>query len=285
VLIPGTQEKTIRDDLGFPFILRSAPQRIVSLAPNITEILFALGLEARVVGVTRYCDFPPEAEKKEKIGGMLDPDLEKIKALNPDLVVSFRGNPLRTIDKLRSLGFPVFVLDMGKDLGSVYQIIEKIGRATRQEEAAAGVSAELRKRERFVSFVLQGADRSPEVFLLLPGEGLWTCGRESYLHDLLLKAKAQNVAGRIKKRWLSYNAEQLIRDNPEAIILMAKSREDFEKGRGKIISDPLFREIRAVRTNHIYFLDENLASRFGPRLFEALEAVARLLHPGQFRKV
>jgi iron complex transport system substrate-binding protein len=128
------QQEVVYDDLSAAFKLAAAPRRIVSLAPNMTEILFALGLGDRVVGVTRYCDYPAEALEKEKIGGMVDPNLEKIQSLRPDLVVAFRGNPLGVLNKLKNLRFPVFVLNLGSSIEGLFETIEKVGRVTRAED-------------------------------------------------------------------------------------------------------------------------------------------------------
>ncbi|MCK4431988.1 MAG: ABC transporter substrate-binding protein, partial [Candidatus Aminicenantes bacterium] len=129
----GIQNKIIIDDLGYSHVIDSPPKRIISLAPNITEILFALGLGEKVVGVTRYCDYPREAKQKEKIGGMTNPSLEKIIALNPDLIVGFQGNTLRILERLRSLHLPVFAIEMGKTIESVFLIINTIGAITQKE--------------------------------------------------------------------------------------------------------------------------------------------------------
>ncbi len=278
----GNQIKVIKDDLGFSFQLNSPPQRIISLAPNVTEILFALDLEERIVGVTRFCDYPSGAGEKERIGGMVDPSLEKIKALNPDLIIGFRGNPLRILKRLRTLGLPVFVLEEGKTLESLYLAIEKIGTITRKEKEAEELCISLKNKYRGIEEALQPVGHRPKVFLFLHGRGLWTCGKESFLNDLLQKARGENVCGKIAKKWLHYNQEQLLHDNPEVMIVMAKSQEDFSKARQWIREESHLERVRAVKDDRIYFFDENLASRLGPRLFDALAELARLLHPEQF---
>lgn len=119
------QSRTIKDDLGREWTIGPPPRRIVSLAPNVTEILFALGLEERIVGVTRYCDYPAGALNKDKVGGLVDPGLEKISALKPDLILAFRGNPVRALGKMRSLGLPVFSLEPGTSLESLSRRSER----------------------------------------------------------------------------------------------------------------------------------------------------------------
>jgi iron complex transport system substrate-binding protein len=258
------------------------PRRIVSVAPNVTEILFALGLGDRIVGVTRYCDYPAQALEKEKIGGMVDPNLERIQALRPDLIVAFRGNPLGVLGKLRNLHFPVFVLNLGSSLDGLFQTIEKIGRVTRADEAAGSLVANLREKHRAIRQALGDSAKKPKVFLSVYGQGLWTCGEGSYLNDLLIQAGGLNIAGKTGRRWLQLNREQLIHENPEVIIIMAKDQKRFSQAAESFRADRRLKDVRAVRDNQIHLLDENAAGRFGPRLLDALEAVARILHPEAF---
>lgn len=281
--ISGDQKKTIvKDDLGFSFLKTSPPQRIISLAPNITEILFAMSSGDKVVGVTRFCDYPEDVLKKEKIGGMVDPSLEKIKALNPDLILGFRGNPLRVLKRLRSLHLPVFVIEMGQNLESVFTVIEKIGTITQKEKNAQILIQSLKKKYEKIQFALQRVEHEPKVFFSLHGMGLWTCGKESFLNDLVRKARGVNIAGNVPRKWLDYSREQFIHKDPEVIIILSKSLEDFSKAKKSLKNDALFKGIKAVSTDSLYFLDENLATRPGPRIFDALAELARLLHPQCF---
>jgi iron complex transport system substrate-binding protein len=284
VVFLNAQALTVKDDVGNVFILKTPPRRIISLAPNITEILFGLGLGGQVVGVTRYCDYPAEALEREKIGGMLDPDVEKISALNPDLVIAFRGNPLSALKKLQDLRLPVFILDIGIDMESVYPLIAKIGRITFKEAAAQTIIDALKKKEALVETALSGVGQKPRVFLNIHGLGLSTCGREGYLNDLLAKAKGVSITGHIPQNWLEYSREQFLRDDPDVIVILTKSQPDFELAKQWLKSQHGFSDLLAMKSNRIFFMDENPASRFGPRLFDALIELAHLLHPQQFAK-
>jgi len=278
----GGQERTVRDDAGQVFTLAEPPRRIVSLAPNITEILFALGLGDRVVGVTRYCDYPAAARDKDKVGGLTDPGVERIGALKPDLVIAFRGNPWDVIQKLRALRLKVFVLDIGQDLEAVPKTIEKIGRITQRDGEARALIRTLESRFQKVTAALSAVTVKPRVFLNLHGLNLATCGGPSYLNALLERAKSVNIAGRAAKAWLEYSREQFIKDDPEIIVVLAVSAEAFEKARDWFRTQAGFETVAAVRAGRIYFLDENAASRFGPRLYDAFAELARLLHPEIF---
>ena len=276
------QERTLDDDLRHPFRLEGPPQRIVSLAPNITETLFALGLGPKIVGVTRYCDYPPEAAKIEKVGGLVDPNLERIQVLHPDLVIAFRGNPIGIVNKLRSLDFPVFVFDSGVSLAGVLEMVLKMGRLTFRTDAAESLCRDLEGRRQRVALALARVATRPRTFLALHGQAFWTCGSESYLNDLIVEAKGINIAGGIPRRWLNLTPEQLVHDNPEVIIVMAKDSEAFRAAKDRLLADSRLKTVEAVRTRNIQFLDENAASRFGPRLFRALSDTARILHPKAF---
>jgi iron complex transport system substrate-binding protein len=281
-VVSSAQSIRVRDDLGKVLALPGPPRRIISLAPNITEILFALGAGDRVVGVTRYCDYPPEAAGKEKIGGFLDPDVERIKGLRPDVVVAFRGNPLDVLGKLEAIGVPLFVLDIRNALDDVPRLVERIGAAVGRPAEAARLNARLELRKTRVTNVLAAVRGTPRVFLSLEGLGLWSFGQGSYFNDLLSRARAVSVTAGVDKRWFEYGRESLIRDDPDAFVVLASSEAGFRRAVDWFKSQAGLKDLRAVRSGRILFLDQNAASRFGPRLYDALEALARLLHPECF---
>jgi iron complex transport system substrate-binding protein len=277
------RRETVKDDLGRPFVLpATTPARIVSMAPNVTEILFALGLGPNVVGVTRFCDFPPEAQALPKIGGLVDANIEIIQSLRPDLVVAFRGNPLRILDRLGDLKLPVFILDIGNGLDALYPLIGRIGMVTRREKEAASLAEGLKARQKAVETALGTVATRPRVFVFLYGQGLWTCGGQSYLNDLIRRAGAVNIAAQLPKKWALYNRERIIRDNPDAVFILAKSPADFKEARRWLGGEARLESIAAVASGRVFFLDENAASRFGPRLVDILGSMARSLHPEQF---
>ncbi len=275
-----TAAEVLRDDQGVVFPPGPPPQRIVSLAPSVTEILFDLGLGPRIVGDTRYCDYPPEALAKPKIGGLLDPDLEKIRALDPDLVVAFRGNPLPVIQKMRGLGLRVFVLEEGETIASLFGFLDKIGRVTERRKEAESLIRGLRARYDRVAKALGPAPQRPRVFLAIHGLGFWTSGRASYLTDLVERAGGASVAADIGKRWVEFGKEQLLETRPEVFVLLVRSESDFQNAKRWLLSQAPLRSLPAIRDGRIFSLDENEASRFGPRIIDILEKLARILHPG-----
>ena len=278
----GSQSKSIKDDLGDTHVLGAPPQRIISLAPNVTEILFALGLENKIIGVTRYCNYPKSAQTKNRIGGMIDPDLEKIIDLRPDLVIAFRGNPLNLVHRLKDLGLSVFVLEAGITIDSVFSLIERIGLVTRREQAAQDLIARLRGYFEEIRGRLKTIDSKPKVFINVHGKGLWTCGKNSFLNDLVLKAEGINITGDVNRAWFNYNREELIHQDPEYIVVITKFREDFLEIERWFAQESHLESIQAVRNENIHFLDADLVTRPGPRIFEALEHLSRILHPSCF---
>jgi iron complex transport system substrate-binding protein len=279
---PYIQEKSIMDDLGEIHILGSPPERIISLAPNITEILFALGLEEKIVGVTRYCNYPINARTKTRIGGLVDPDLEKIIHLQPDLVIAYRGNPLNLVHRLKDLGLPVFVLEAGTTVESALHLIERIGVVTRKEKASQGLVTRLKKNYKKIRDRLANADIRPKVFINLHGKGLWTCGKNTFLNDLVLKAEAINIAGEVDRAWFNYNREELIHQNPDYIVVITKSKEDFLDVKTWFKEQSHLGSIEAIQNENIFLLNEDLVTRLGPRIFEAFEQLARILHSSSF---
>ncbi len=281
--IPASaQSIRVTDDVGWVFRSAAPPRRIVSLAPNITEILFALGCGERIIGVTRYCDFPPAALKIEKIGGLLDPSMEKIKSLSPDLVIAFRGNPLTSLRQLKEIGVPVFTLDIKDVLGDIPRLISRIGQLTGKTEAASRLNGVLAGKRRAVETALARVRERPRVFLSLHGSGLWTFGRDSYFGDLLRLAGSESITSAVTLRWFEYGRERLIEDDPDLLIILARSEAEFHDAVAWFRAQPGIKGLRAVREGRFLRLDQDPASRFGPRLFDTLSDLARRLHPELF---
>ncbi len=277
------QTLEFRDDLGHQIRLASCPQRIISLAPNLTEILFALGLNQEILGVTRYCDYPEEARAREVVGGLVDLNQEKIRSLKPDLVLGFRGNPRRVIDRLWEQGIPVCVFDSGRTFDDLFALISRVGQLTCRQERAASLNAILKQQITEIEKGLPQPGQKKRVFLTMYGQGsgLWTCGRDSYLSYLLQRARAENLASGQKGNWLVYNREKLVKDDPELILILCRSREDFDRARAWFSAQPALQKISAVRAGRFYFLDEDLFSRFAPRLVEAYRQLVLTLYPNQ----
>jgi iron complex transport system substrate-binding protein len=278
---PEPQMVTLTDDIGNTVEIEGSVERIVSLAPSNTEIAFALGLGDRVVGVTEFCDHPPEALEIAKIGDM-EPNLEQIVALDPDLVLGIGGEPVSpAIGQLQGLGLTVLVLEP-TDLESMYHDIDLMGQATGVEEQAAELVADMRARvEAITSVTADVADR-PVVFYELdatdPGRP-WTVGPNSWHDEFIQMAGGVNLAGTQESAWVQLSAEEIVAQDPEVIILGDAA---WGVSPESVAERPGWEVISAVQNGRVYPIDDNLVSRPGPRVVEGIEELARLIHPELF---
>lgn len=272
----------VTDQLGRVVRLDAVPQRIVSLAPSNTEILFALGLADRVVAVTDYCDYPPEAKEKPSIGGFITPNLEELIALSPDLIVAASIHEAKIIPQLEGRGLAVFVL-APKTVDDVLEAITLVGEITGNEAEATGLVAGMQGR---IKAVTDKTDSLPEgqrprVFYLVWHDPLMTAGSGTFQDDLIGKAGGTNIA-RDLTGWVDISLETVLAADPEVMIAGI--------GHGKV-KDPIFQFLKteprlddtdARRNDRVYGVDGDLVSRPGPRIVDGLEKLAQFIHPELF---
>ncbi len=271
---------TVTDDLGRQVQLDGIPQRIVSHVPSITETLFALGLGDSVVGVSSFCNYPEEAKEKEIVGGYYTPNIEKIAALDPDLV--FTDGYAADIEKLGSLGIPYMVLEP-KDFDGLLANIELLGRITGTEDVASDLIADIEERIEAVVAAVADAPRL-RVFYAFDATDIskpWTVGPGSFVHSLIGLAGGENVAAQSGEPWLQFSMESLVDADPEFILA------DTSMGTAMVSPEELrtaagWKGTTAIRENRIGVIDGDLINRHGPRLVDGLEAMARIFHPGLF---
>ena len=269
----------VRDDVRRTVIIPKLPQRIISTAPANTEILFALGLGEKVVGVTTWCNYPKEATKKEKIGDFQNPNVEKILSLKPDLVVATGGIQIPVVEKLQQLGIPVYVIDP-KTIEDVITAIYRIGYITGQEKNARDLGFSLKLRISAVVSKVRKASQKPKVFFELWHEPLMSVGPGSFVDDLIKKAGGINIAGGAKTAYPIFSLEELIKEDPDIIIGAASS---MGAGPSNIATRPGWLSLGAIRNGKVFTIDDDIVFRAGPRLVDALEIMAKYLHPGLFR--
>ena len=273
---------SVVDDAGRAVEVIGNPQRIVSLAPSNTEILFALGLGDKVVGVTDFCDYPEEAQAIEKVGG-IEPNLERIVALAPDLVLAIGGSPAQ-VEKatdMEKLGLTVLVLEPG-DIESIMANIELVGKATGVEKEANQLAAQMRKRFDDITTKATGAGSRPSVFFELDATDPskpYTPGPDSFIDALIGLAGGSNIAAGAKMQWAQLSTEEIIAQNPEVIVL---GDVNYGVTAEMVKERPGWSVITAVKNGAIYPIDDILVSRPGPRIIDGLEALARIIHPELF---
>jgi iron complex transport system substrate-binding protein len=278
---PEPQAVTLTDDIGNVVEIAGPAGSLVSLAPSNTEIAFALGLGERLVGVTDFCDYPPEALEIEKIGGV-EPNLEQIVALDPDLVLAIGGEPdPPIIGQLQDLGLTVLVLKPS-DLETLYHDIELVGQATGTEQRAAELVAEMQARIAAVTAVTADATERPLVFYELDGTDPtkpWTAGAGSWHDEFIQMAGGINLAGGQESPWVQLNAEEIVAQDPDVILLGDAAWGTTPES---VAERPGWDVIAAVQNGRVYPIDDNLISRPGPRVVEGIEELARLIHPELF---
>jgi iron complex transport system substrate-binding protein len=263
------------DDLGRLVAINGTPQGIISLAPSNTEILFALGLGDRVVGVTDYCDYPPEALNKTKVGGYATPDIEKIVALNSDLILVAYGTPMDVINTMVGLGLTVFGIKT-TDLADLINDIRRIGEITDKEIEAQALTSEMESKIQGVNNQTEELEQRPSVFYIVWHDPLWTAGSETFIHELIEKGGGVNICQNITG-YTTISIEEVVARDPE-IIITSEWSYDWALNATELAST------NASQTGRIYTCDDNLVQRPGPRLVEGLEWFAHFIHPEIFEE-
>jgi iron complex transport system substrate-binding protein len=276
------------DDAGRVVVVKSEPRRVVSMAPASTEILFALGLGDRVVGVTRYCNYPTVVNEMKKngsltvIGGYWDPDVERIAALRPDLVIGYASVPphVEVAKRLESMNVTVLLL-FPRSLNDVFDSIILVGKACGKLKEAQELVAQLKVRAESIVKKVQGLSKV-KVYYELWFDPLMSIGPGTFIDELIGLAGGENIFHDAKSPWPVVDSEEVIRRNPDVIILPKTYMTDYNVSIEQVKSRPGWQAISAVRNNRVHFIDEDIIVREGPRLVDALEVLAKYIHPEAF---
>ena len=281
--IPTEEGITITDDFGYTVFMQDVPERIVSLAPSNTEILFSLGLGEKVVGVTEYCNYPPEVESTEKVGGYSTVNIEKVVALHPDLVVAAFGNTEQVIDHLRNLGLTIISLNP-QSIEDVLRNIELVGKATGKEAVANAMTRDLQQRIDAVTEKTASLAERPTVAHIIWYDPLWVSGENTFQEELIELAGGQNAFPKIEG-WEIIGLEEFITIDPDIILV----NEGTGMGAGgkdliyeNIVGDARLQNLQAVKGGRVYLVNTDMVDRGGPRIVDALEMVAADIHPELF---
>ncbi len=274
---------TIVDDLGREVTLDAPAERVVSLAPSNTEVLFGVGAGDQVVGVTEYCNYPPETESIDKIGGFSAKSIsvETIVALEPDVVFSAGPIHQTVIDALQTLGIKVVALDP-VTFDDVYASMELVGLLTGHEEEAAALVAAMSER---VDAVAAKVAQVPEedrltVYWEIYDEPLMTAGPSTFVGQMVEIAGGKSIFGDITESYPEVSAEEIVSRNPDVIMSMDSHGEKIQP---EFLSErPGWSEVTAVKEGRVYVFPDDWVSRASPRLADGLEAVAAALYPEQF---
>jgi iron complex transport system substrate-binding protein len=284
--------QSLVDDHGYVTSLSAYPNKIVSLAPSCTEILFALDLGDKVVAVTDYDNYPynftawVKAGNMTSVGAFDKPNIEVIASLAPDLILATAGVQGESIDTLRNLGYKVLVLDPA-NISGVFKNIELVGKATDKNAEASSLVNNLSNRIEAVVNKVANAASKPKVYyeVWYDPTSLWSAGAKAWQNELIEKAGGVNIFADQPMDYFQSSAEAVIDRNPDAIVLPAAgmgSGPPFWGSIADVKARPGWNSISAVQNDRLYQMDSDILSRAGPRVADAVEALARFFHPELF---
>lgn len=269
----------VTDVYGNKITIEKKPEKIVALAPSIVEVLYKLGLEDSIVGVTDFCDYPQEANTKTKVGGFNGVSIEKVLELKPDLVLAGSGSK-EVFEKLADLKINVLVVE-ARTMEQITDTFMMIGKAVGAEDKAKAFADEVTGRINNIKEKVKGANKVKSYYVLSFGkEGNWTGGRGTFMSELINMAGGENIADDTES-WVEYSTEKLVEKNPDIILL-----SDMVANGNKDILDTEngYKETNAVKNDKVMIMDDNLVQRPGPRIADGLELIAKAIHPEIFDK-
>ncbi len=274
----------MRDDSGNPITTAPPAERIISLAPANTEIVYALGLQDRLVGVTEFCNYPPAARDKAKVGGFSTVDIERAVGLKPDLVLATEIHNKSVTPQLQKMGFRVITISP-KTVESVIKDITLTGRLAGADQAAATLTAGLQKRVDAVTAVTAGLapDLRPRTLLIIWNDPLMVASKSTLIDDIIGLAGGTNIATEING-FASMNFESIISADPQVIIVPTSMDNEGDPLWNFITTDPRMSNTSAVKNGRVYKIEGDLIYRHSPRCISALEQTASFLHPDLFSK-
>jgi iron complex transport system substrate-binding protein len=276
----ATPTRSVTDGLGRRVELSDRPHRVVTLTPSLTEMMYSLDASADLVGITDYTDYPPEARTKPSVGGMVDPSVERIVALHPDLVLEeFNTNRASTIDALQRLGIPVFVI-RAEGLDGILHAVEQVGTALNRTSVTRTLVDRLRARREEVARRVRGLLK-PRVFVLIWPDPVVTVGQHAFITEAVEAAGAICVTSNIPQMWPRLSLEEVIRLAPDTLLLIKGGHRTLAIDDMK--TRPGWDRVPAVVANRFVEVDARF-EHSSPVVFDALEELARLLHPQAFQK-
>ncbi|MFJ7684987.1 ABC transporter substrate-binding protein [Peribacillus butanolivorans] len=271
---------TVTDDTGKKIKFDKVPETVVSLQPSNTEILFKLGLGDKVVGVTDFDNYPEEAKDIEHVSDSVNINAEKIISLKPDAVIAYTIGDETTLKPLEDAGIPVFIIKSATNFDDVYgdigQIAEVMGVAEKGEDLVKDIQNKITSVEEKIETL---DEKEQTYFEISPAPEIYTTGSETFQQEILKTAGIENIFAD-QKGWVKVSDEEIVKRNPNAIITTATYADDAVD---EIKSRKGWEDINAVKNDQVYLLDENIMSRPGPRIGEAVELAAKTVYPDLFK--
>lgn len=267
---------TITDSYDREIVIEEKPETIVSIAPSVTEIIFALDADDMLIGRTDFCDYPNEVSEIESIGSLQEPNIEKITELDPDIIIASTHFSEEALNKLESLGMTVVIYYGSDDMDGTYDTIENIGNLIDRELEAENIVNEMKETVEFVRESVEGLERPSVYYVVSYGEfGDFTATGETFIHQLIDIAGGNNIAEEYTG-W-AFSLEKIVESDPDIIICSKYygTKEGIESSNG-------YKTLTAVKEGRLYEIDNNMLDRQGPRMADGLKELAKIIHPEAF---
>jgi cobalamin transport system substrate-binding protein len=264
------KDSRLIDDLGIEFKIESVPKRVITLAPNLTELVFELGEGKSIIGNTLYCNFPDSANYAQKVGDLLTINLEKILELNPDIIfLTVEGNTEESYDKLIELGQKVFVSNP-KNFKGIKKSLMDIGKIFKKDKHAAKIISKWNSRFTLVKSLVSN-EKSKTAMFLIALQPIMLAGKDTYINEFLTVCNLKNIADDSDVSYPVFSREQVLKRDPDYIIYSDGMNEDEESMKNAY---PEWKDLSAIKNGNIIFIDADLYFRPGPRFILALEDLA-----------
>ncbi len=272
-----TYPLTVTDSYGKQVTINKKPEKIVSLGPNTTEIVFGLGLGDKLIGRTDFCDYPSEVSKVPSIGSLMEPNVEKIISLKPDIVLASTHVKEEVINKLKDLGVTVYAVYEKDTFEGTYSIIEKIGSVLGESAKAKKITDDMKAKVSTIENKTKSINK-PKVYYVVDfgDNGDYTAGGDTFVGKIIELAGGQNIAKDLQG-W-QYSFEKIVENDPDIIICTSNYG-----AKAKLMNAPKYKDLRAVKEGKVFEIDENIIVRQGPRVSTGLEEMTKLLHPELFK--
>lgn len=267
---------TIIDSKGNEVVIEREPQKVVSMAPNITETIYALNRADKLIGRTDYCNYPKETESVASVGNITEPNVEVITELKPDIVIASTHFNDETEKQLTELGIKVVILYSEDSFEGVYSLIEKAGLILNAQQKADEIVSNMEKKVQGVLEKVDGREKPSVYYVVGYGSGDFTAGRGTFIAQMIEMAGAENAADDVEG-W-TYSLEKLVEKDPDILLcsIYWNSKEGITNANG-------YKDLTAVKEGRLFEIDNDLLDRQGPRLVDGLEKLAEIIHPEAFK--
>lgn len=278
--IVSAETREVTDHSGRVVRVPVSPQRVIALAPSITEIVFAVHRENILAGVTRFSNYPEAATRLPQVGSYVQLDIEKIVSLAPDLCIAIKdGNPLQVVRRIEAMGIPVFAI-YPMEIDSVIRSVHDIGDLLNAQKEADLLVSDMKQRLNRIEEKVSGISEKPTVFFQIGVAPIVSAGSGTFIHELIERAGGKNAAGAYTG-YPMFSKEEVLSLAPDVMVLTSMARQ-------KVFDDVIrewrqWEDLPAVRDNRIYMVDSDLYDRPSPRIVSGLEELAKLLHPQLFQ--